>query len=401
MERVTVRVQGCGPVGFARVATPCSLAQLRTEMDAQMQEALPKSYRFVSAGVQVTRQQEEGEDLPIGDAFIVPLADEPSAAHPVASCAAPSLLQQWVDAYSFMSREEQHEALSILAMRHPAAPASLSASPAAERCAAREQPEHERTGNSATGVTQAARKDSPPSRRSPRQTPPWSPAGKTAVPIPHGAAIERPRSSPRKKGVDFDRFRQGTIASTIHAMEAAAKNVAKVHHLRDVTVAPRGYGGAASINDFASGLRSGNAGSPKHLSPKSNRGIDPSATAPYYSSPLAGRGYAYASQHPPVYLEERDTVTGGAPAATYSPAREYRCWSGGRDGRGPPSSPSPPSPSSLARSPSQCSAGSLEQEPSPIAFGSGRPQRPEASRKGSSTTVVSAGAAGELIASVY
>ena len=106
MERVTIRVQGVGPIGFARVVTPCTLAQLREQMGEQLHDVLPPSgFRFVCAGTTVSATQEVDEDLMEGDVFVVALPSGSAngmAQAAVAHAPARSLLQQWVEAFGFM-----------------------------------------------------------------------------------------------------------------------------------------------------------------------------------------------------------------------------------------------------------------------------------------------------------
>lgn len=114
MERVTVRIKGTGPVGYVRVVTPCTLAQLRHLIEEQIAAQLPESgFRFLVGGVPVSLVQESGEDYQEGDVFVAPLppgtrddrSGTPSSASSASMPARPpaqTLVGQWVDAFGFM-----------------------------------------------------------------------------------------------------------------------------------------------------------------------------------------------------------------------------------------------------------------------------------------------------------
>lgn len=103
MQRITVRVDGVGPIGFCRAAMPATLAQLRASMAFQLADALPScGFRFVSAGQIVAMSQEVHEDLLDGDVFIVAMPEGDDSSTPVARSAMRSLSQQWVEAFGFM-----------------------------------------------------------------------------------------------------------------------------------------------------------------------------------------------------------------------------------------------------------------------------------------------------------
>lgn len=138
MDRVTIRARSIGAIGYVCLPTDmrCSLAQLRGFINDQlsMQAELPVPFAFVCGGLKVSPAQEELEELMACDVFItdadpysMPAKSSPRAGSHDSFANKPfrratnaqSLVQQWVDAFSFMEGREQLDAISLLRLQHP------------------------------------------------------------------------------------------------------------------------------------------------------------------------------------------------------------------------------------------------------------------------------------------
>lgn len=450
-------------------------------MEAQLATALPATgFQFISAGVACSKAQEMDEDLQEGDVFIVAAAA--SADAPLAPRApARSLLQQWVEAFGFMSPDEQTEAVSLLRLRHSSSQAlaglggkraGRDAPSSSERRSAADRPRP--SPRSAQGLKSPKRGQAP----SPRQTgsagrshpgperiqmAPWSPAGK----VPTGRGVDapvgnldarlremyaevtvyrlsrrgvlmaarafpcrydheespaRPSSSPAsaksaKKAVS--RLHQtGTVASVMRANQAGSvRDVMRCsqsgdrypdggsspgqprgrahtpEHYPDGTVLARGgSASSATLNRFAYQLREYGGSQFRDIR------IDGEPEEPQGSHDDEGLGHEgigvgsdggdrpSAALHIDGYLRQHLAAPPRSPSHRDlpSPSASELCRA------------SPPSSLAAARPGSRCSAGSIENEPSPIAFGSGRPQRPDAAVRGHSTNTGRIGGKGEI-----
>lgn len=140
MERIVIRQKGVGPLGYVKTVAPCALSELRKSMLAQCSELLPADgFRFLSGGIPVALGQEAEEDYCEGDVFIMAQPAGAATSAPTAPCTAPAvapslpakpaaqpLVAQWVDAFGFMSADEQTEAIGTLRLRYPAAGSMVS-----------------------------------------------------------------------------------------------------------------------------------------------------------------------------------------------------------------------------------------------------------------------------------
>ena len=120
-----VRLFSFGTIGYVDVDQSPTLAGLRTVIEHQLSEQLPREgFAFVVGGTTVAVAQEASEEYSEGDIFIMSAADadaQPTERPDV------SLLTQFVDAFGFMSPAEQQEAIALLLSRHPPAGALLAA----------------------------------------------------------------------------------------------------------------------------------------------------------------------------------------------------------------------------------------------------------------------------------
>ncbi|KAL1529480.1 hypothetical protein AB1Y20_000426 [Prymnesium parvum] len=149
MERVTVRAYGCGAVGYVCLPSGarCSLARLREHIESQLGSlaALPVPFSFVRGGLLVSRPQEAFEELIAPEVFIArsepgthqlespstwpDSADELACMSFRLDATHQPLVQQWVDAFGYLSEREQLEAMALLRLRHPTSAGSPEGAP--------------------------------------------------------------------------------------------------------------------------------------------------------------------------------------------------------------------------------------------------------------------------------
>lgn len=399
MERVTIRLKNTGPIGYVRAVTPITLHALRQLMIEQLSASLPGTgFRFLAGGMPVSLVQEADEDYQEGDVQIVPLPAGVAADTDAAGAAsgtpskglaaelppkppAVSLVSQWVDAFAFMSPDEQMEAIGLLRLRYPSAALLVgetrggngavtqqSSTPGSRRV--HSTPSSSGRGGGRMATPPQAQLEAPRPQSQSRKMPPWSPAsvgksggelrpaplddriaqlyygrGRSGKALSYGAGERSHRSKstpPSSKTLRrmHELHETATVASVIRAQEAP-------HPIEGGGFFFEGSANAATNNCFASSLRSSCA---------------PAA------APTAEMLRAAA-----------DSTPRGGSGST--PRRLSRSASGDSAtemfGEGV-------APSSLARSDSARSVGSHESPSKSVAFGSGRPQRPEASVQGHS-----------------
>ena len=217
---LTIRLKDKGPVGFVRAEVPLSLATLRTFMQEQGvpgTDVAPAGFRFLAGGIPVALPQEAVEDYQEGDVFIAALpASSPTAAASFAALAphaaggprpsAQTLVSQWVDAFAFMSPDEQAEAVGVLCVRFPSASRLLGSVTSTPRRAQGAAASPQRTSS----LKDSPRSKSPKEKGSSRPSSATKkPIGKNKPPQPpestriggSGIAVASPRKSPgRERG---------------------------------------------------------------------------------------------------------------------------------------------------------------------------------------------------------
>jgi len=139
---VVVRLHAKGPIGFVRVddGAAHSLADFRRMIDTQLgPSVVPDEFAFLLDSVPVARAQEAHEPLEEygSDVFISEYGTRAAwSSGTLSGTETPSLVQRWLSDFAFMSADEQREALECLQLRLPAA-ASKPTKPAAKPASAR------------------------------------------------------------------------------------------------------------------------------------------------------------------------------------------------------------------------------------------------------------------------